>query len=281
MRCAWQAYINLLPLKFREDVDRLGKNTLQELRLRLNAPPELVLQNGSQWLNDPVTRDDLSYCINAASRYSPWSAQTSVNGYITAPGGHRLGLCGEATMHGGEMRGISKPTSICMRVARDIFGISKNAAEISGSILIIGKPGTGKTTLLRDLIRQKSEFGDGCVAVVDERCEIFPYAQEQLCFPAGKRTDILSGCTKAHGIDAVLRNMNPALIAVDEITASEDCDALIHAGWCGVRLLATAHAEDLTDLYARPVYKPIIQSGLFETVIVLQADKTWRIERIA
>lgn len=280
MKCAWQAYINLLPIRMRQDVDRLGKDTLQELRLRLNAPPELIKQQGSQWLDHSVTRDDLLYCINAASRYSPWAASSAANGYITAPGGHRMGLCGEATMIDGSMTGITTPTSVCLRVARDFPGIAERAARIKGSILILGKPGSGKTTLLRDLIRQKSEQGGGSVCVVDERGELFPYAQEQLCFAPGRRTDILTGCTKPRGIEAVLRNMNPSIIAVDEITAPGDCDALIQAGWCGVKLLATAHAEDLHDLYTRPVYKPIIKTGLFETVIILQSDKSWRMERI-
>ena len=78
----------------------------------------------------------------------------------------------------------------------------------------------------------------------------------------------------------VLRTMNPAIIAVDEITAAEDCDALIHAGWCGVQFLATVHAGNRKDLYSRPVYKPLIKSGLFENLIILQPDQSWRIERM-
>jgi stage III sporulation protein AA len=265
----------------RSEVDRLGKETLQELRLRLNSPSELLTPKGSQWINDITVMDDLLYCINAASRYSPWAARTSASGYITAPGGHRLGLCGDATVIDGEMRGITKPTSICLRVARDFCGIAKNAAKIHGSILILGKPGNGKTTLLRDLIRQKSEQGSGSVAVVDERGELFPHTNDEICFPTGRRTDILTGCPKPAGIESVLRNMSPSIIAVDEITAQEDCDALIQAGWCGVTLLATAHAESKKDLYSRPVYKPIINSGLFETLLILQPDKSWRMERMA
>ena len=280
MRCAWQAYLNLLPIRMRYEVDKLGKDTLQELRLRLDLPPELITSEGSKWLNDPTTQDDLSFCINAASKYSPWSARSTSYGYITAAGGHRIGLCGEATIINGQMSGITRPTSLCLRVARDFDGISNGAENIKGSVLILGKPGSGKTTLLRDLIRQRSEQGSGSIAVVDERGELFPYAQNQSCFPIGKRTDILSGCPKQYGIELVLRNMSPTIIAVDEITAEADCDALIKAGWCGVTLLATAHAENLADLYTRTVYKPIIRSRLFQTVLILQPDKSWRMERV-
>ncbi len=280
MKCAWQAYLSLLPIRFRQDVDKLGKETLQETRLRLNAPLELITSNGSIWLEQNVCMDDLSFCINAASRYSPWSAATVAKGYITAPGGHRLGLCGESTVINGKMTGIRGPTSLCLRVARDFSGIAEKASRIQGSILIIGCPGSGKTTLLRDLIRQKSNQGTGCIGVVDERGEIFPYTQDQMCFPVGKQTDVITGCSKADGIDAILRNMGPKVIAVDEITAQEDCDALLKAGWCGVDLIATAHAGSRDDLFERPVYKPILKSRLFETVIILQADKSWRAERI-
>lgn len=280
MRCAWQAFINLLPVWMRQSVDMYGKENLQELRLRLHMPPELVTGKGSQFLERTVEGDDLRFVVNVASRYSPWAATTAAQGYITAPGGHRIGLCGAAVVSGGTMSGIREPSSLCLRVARDFPNLSGDLAKLSGSVLIIGRPGSGKTTLLRDLIRQRSESGCGSIAVVDEREEIFPQWHNQVCFPPGKRTDILSGCTKAHGVETVLRSMGPETIAVDEITAAEDCQALLHAGWCGVRLLATAHAGGRRDLYQRPVYRPIIESRLFDTVVVLQQDKSWRTERM-
>lgn len=280
MRCAWQAYINLLPMWMRQQVDKLGRDSLQELRLRLGQPPELVTGTGSLWLEQQVTKEDIVFSINIASRYSPWTAATSSQGYITAPGGHRIGLCGQATVNDHTMTGIASPTSICIRVARDFPGIARQAAGIGSSILVLGRPGSGKTTLLRDLIRCKSDSQQGSIAVVDERGELFPIAQDKMCFPPGKRTDILSGCRKTNGIDLVLRSMGPRYIAVDEITAKDDCEALLHAGWCGVDLLATAHASNKHDLYARPVYKPIIDSRLFQTLLILQPDKSWKAERM-
>lgn len=280
MRCAWQAFINLLPVWMRQGVDMYGKEYLQELRLRLHMPPELITANGSQMLEREVEAEDLRFVVNVASRYSPWAATTAAQGYITAPGGHRIGLCGSAVVTNGVMSGIREPSSLCLRVARDFVGFSGELVKLSGSVLIIGSPGSGKTTLLRDLIRQRSDSGCGSIAVVDEREEIFPQWHNQICFPTGKRTDIISGCTKAHGIEIVLRSMGPDTIAVDEITASDDCQALLHAGWCGVRLLATAHAGSCGDLRQRPVYRPIIESRLFETVVVLHRDKSWRIERM-
>ena len=277
MKCAWQAFINLLPVWMRENVDKQGKETLQELRLRINKPPELILCNGTVLLDRIVSIEDLRFCINIASRYSPWTASTASCGYITAPGGHRIGLCGKAVTTDGNISGINELHSLCIRVARDISGIASKAVSEIGSTLIIGRPGSGKTTLLRDLIRLRSE--SSCVAVVDEREEIFPFAHNQPCFQLGRHTDILSGCSKAKGIDIVLRNMSPDIIAVDEITAQEDCEALLHAGWCGVKLLATAHAGSRDDLYHRPIYRPIIESGIFDSLLILEKDKSWHMER--
>lgn len=280
MKCEWQAFINIIPIWMREHVDKLGKDTLRELRLRLNLPPELITHSGSVWLNRSVTRADIDFCINVASKYSPWAATTSANGYITAPGGHRLGICGVAITQDSMVRGIKEPTSVSVRVARDFPGLAENIGRSNESLLILGKPGSGKTTLLRDLVRQKSDRDRCLVSVIDERQELFPTVNEKHCFYPGKRTDIISGCTKASGIDTAIRCMTPEIVAVDEITAREDCEAMICAGWCGVKVLATAHAGTRADLFHRPVYKPVIESGLFDILLFLHDDNSWHVERM-
>lgn len=280
MICAWQAFIDLLPVWMRESVDKHGRDSLQELRLRAGLPPELVCAENNIQLERCVTEYDLQFCINTASKYSPWTASTAADGYITAPGGHRIGICGKVVNVNGIVSTIKKPTSLCLRVARDFPGIASKTSEFIGSVLIIGCPGSGKTTLLRDMIRQRANIGHGSISVVDEREEIFPYSQGTGIFDCGKRTDILSGCNKAHGIISVLRSMSPITIAVDEITAEEDCKALLHAGWCGVNLLATAHASCKSDLLTRTIYRPIIDSKLFDTLLIMNRDKSWTAERL-
>ena len=276
MRCAWKELLSILPLWLRQEMGQKEQDNLQEIRLRINAPPELITSEGTRWLARTISRDDLSQCVNNASRYSPWNAATIAQGYITAPGGHRIGLCGEAVCRNGLMTGIRDVTSLCIRVARDFQGAAKLAANYSGSILILGAPGWGKTTLLRDLIRQLSDKGEH-VAVVDERGELFPKDSD---FPQGKCTDVLTGCGKAEGIEAALRTMGPSCIAVYEITAKADCESLIRAGWCGVRLLATAHAGSLWEFRSRQVYRPLAESGLFSTALVMNPDKSWIRERM-
>lgn len=273
MICAWDALLGILPQWIREDVDKLGRETMQELRLRINAPPEMVLNMHSMFLKRTVSREDISFIVNTASRYSPWMTASIAKGYLTAPGGHRIGLCGEVVCKEGSVSGIREVTSLNIRIARDFPGIGTGVLSAKGSVLILGPPGWGKTTLLRDMIRQLSEHE--CVAVVDERSELFPCG-----LPRGKRMDILTGAGKAQGMEMVLRSMGPKWIAVDEITASEDCDAILGAYGCGVRLIASAHGSSVEDFCKRPMYKPLVQNGIFETVYVMLPDKSFRRERM-
>lgn len=273
MMCAWKELLSILPVRLRREVDSIGKDTMQELRLRINAPPELVLPDKISWLSGNVTKEELDFIVNAASRYSPWSSSSAAQGYITAPGGHRIGMCGEAVCRNGMMEGIREIRFLCIRVARDFPGIGNGVECFNGSILVLGAPGWGKTTLLRDLIRKIAE--EEKVSVVDERGELFPEG-----FIRGKRTDILTGCPKHIGIDIVLRTMGPNCIAVDEITAERDCIALMQAADCGVRLLATAHASSLQEFYSRTIYHPLVSNKVFETIVILRRDKSYKVERM-
>ena len=273
MRCEWDSLLKILPSRFRTEVDSLGKQQLQELRLRINAPPELILGRKVLWLQQLVTKNDIDFCINIASQYSPWATATMTQGFLTAPGGHRIGLCGDAVVTEGKLVSLRQIRSLNIRVARDIPGVGQQDAAALGSILCIGPPGSGKTTLLRDLARQISRTET--VAVLDERGELFPTG-----FSLGKRMDVLTLCPKTTGIEMLLRTMGPAYIAMDEITAQEDTSALLHAVGCGVQLLATAHATSIQDLRKRLIYQPLIEQEIFQTVFVLSRDQHYRIERM-
>lgn len=268
MTCAWTEFLALLPPWLRPEVDKSGRETLRELRLRLGEGPELV-GGTSRFLSRKVNREDLTYVLNGASRYSPWAAASVAEGYLTIPGGHRMGLCGEVVVKDGIVTALRTCTSVCIRVARDFPGLAQKAAGLEGSILILGAPGSGKTTLLRDLIRQRSR--KMAVGVVDERGELFPEGT----FFAGERTDVLSGCPKPLGLDRLLRTMGPKCIAVDEITSREDCQGLLRAGWCGVSLMATAHAAGKRDLLTRPVYGPLVETHLFDHILTVLPDQRW------
>ena len=270
---SWQSFLEVLPPWMREPVDRLGRDSLSQLRLRLGQPPRLEFFQGTWLLSRSVTEGDLEHCINAASRYSPWSQDSARQGYLSVEGGHRIGVCGRTVVKNGQVTGFQAVTSLCLRVARDKKGLVGPECADWGSILIIGAPGWGKTTLLREICRELAM--EHSVGVVDERGELFPKG-----FSRGRGLDVLSGCGKEIGMEMVLRTMAPDYIAVDEITAKADALALRQAVGCGVGLLATAHAENFTDLSARPCYRGLTEKGIFDTVLVLRRDKTYHRERM-
>ena len=273
MICRWNDLLAVLPEWMVHDIDRYGKDDLQEVRMRLNASTELIMKGGSRWINRKVLQKDIEHCLNCACEYSPWAASTIAKGYITVKGGHRIGICGEATYINGAITGIKNVSSLCIRIARDFPGISQYCFPIEGSVLVLGGPGNGKTTLLRDLCRRISEHST--VAVVDEREELFPEGIQR-----GRKMDVLTGIRKYEGIEMMLRTMGPAYIAVDEITNSQDCASLLEANGCGVRLLATAHAGSLEDYRRRKPYTPLVEQKVFQTVILLSRDKSYRMEKL-
>lgn len=270
MICAWSELLAILPPWLRSSVSQY-QDSLLEIRLRLNCPPELITSKKNIWLSHVVETADLNFCFNTASRYSPWSAATSAEGFITAPGGHRIGLCGEAVIKDHQLSGIRSIQSVCIRVARDMVGIASDICASTESILILGAPGWGKTTLLRDLSRKLAQ--EHTVCIVDERQELFPTGYQR-----GKRMDVLLGCPKTSGIEILLRTMGPEVIAVDEITSSEDCQAVLHAFGCGVRLIATAHASSMKDYLQRAVYASLRENHVFQFFLILHPDKSFHTE---
>ncbi len=273
MNCAWKELMAILPPKLRTQIGQTYSSSLQEIRLRIGSPPELVTANGIHFLSGSTTADEISFIVNTASRYSPWSASSMSKGYITSQGGHRIGICGDAVMDNGAMKGFQTIRYLCIRIARNFEGISDPIGSPFGSILILGAPGWGKTTLLRDLIRNVAKSKH--ISVVDERGELFPPG-----FSTGIHTDILSNCPKNVGIEMVLRTMGPDYIAVDEVTAQSDCEALLNAAHCGVNLLATVHATSFQDLNNRKLYQNLLNEKVFSTYVIMFRDKSWKVERV-
>ena len=288
---AYEQAAQVLPVRLRREAMSLPQGEqgrAEELRLRLGWPMTVLLPEGERPLGGPpVEGRELEQLLEIASRASVHAALPQLRrGYLTVEGGHRVGLCGTADLRDGEIHSLRTLSSASVRVARQMRGASGPVLDrlcpggVLADTLILSPPGLGKTTLLRDLIRRVSE-GEGCrplrVALADERGEVAALYDGVPQLEVGRRTDVAEGCPKAQGLMLLLRAMNPQVLAVDEITAPEDVAALVSAAGCGVTLLATAHGAGRADLLRRPVYRPLLEGGLFRYLVRIRREGTRRI----
>ena len=260
----------------------LREETCEELRFRLGRQVVACCATGTVGLKIQTTREMLEGLLARATQQSAYATQEMLRcGFVTLPGGHRLGLCGTAVVQNGEIRTLREISSVNLRIARELPGIGAQCANWLWthpfSTLLVGPPASGKTTLLRDLIRLLSRRQRVCV--VDERMELAGCVDGRAQFDLGENTDVLCAAPKEAGITLLLRAMNPQWIAVDEISAENDVRTILRASHCGVKLLATAHAASRQELFSRPLYRQLMEADVFQNLFLVSADHTVRIER--
>lgn len=271
--------MNILPEKIAQVCDSLGDRIpIYELRLRAGKPLIIDTSKGEYVDKYIVTVRDIKETLDRISKYSLYAYENELkDGYITIAGGNRVGICGRTVCNIDRIVTIKNISSLNVRYARQIIGCSNkympiiyDSDNIIHHTLIISAPGRGKTTLLRDIIRNLSNGFDGRrgvnVSVVDERSEIAAMCEGICQNDVGIRTDVLDACPKAEGILILLRTMNPRVIAVDEIGGIEDIKAVNYAMKCGCSIIATVHAIS---------YDEIMQKKLdfFERYIFLQSGE--------
>ena len=270
--------IQLLPDEHRMQVRKLKSVRPNEFRMVVGQPMLMRFGDREVWLQPEITASMIEMLVLRACRQSVYAHKETISqGFIILDGGHRMGISGVGVLQNGLLQNITQISSVVIRVANAVVGFAEQLSSmLSGSALVIGPPCSGKTTLLRDITRQLSDEQKFRVSLVDERGEVAAALNGVPQLYVGKRTDVLSRVPKAHGIMMMLRTMNPQWMVVDEITLPEDIRAMEQASYCGVKLLASAHADCQEDLYRRPLYRNLMEVGLFRMIIQLDTDRTYK-----
>lgn len=267
----------------------LDYENLYEIRLRAGRPlflcyagREIFLhrQDGLPYL---VTEQDLKESLEYISGYSLYAHEEEIKeGYISIQGGHRVGITGKVILDDNKITGMKYISGMNVRFAHQIIGCADECMKYirkDGKIchtLIVSPPRCGKTTLLRDMIRQISNGSEKeaglTVGVVDERSELAGCYQGVPQNDLGMRADILDACPKAKGMQMLVRTMSPSVVAVDELGKEEDFRAVESVIYCGCTLLATAHGDSYEDILRQPFFRRLREMQVFERYIILEKN---------
>lgn len=254
-------------------------NHVQEIRLRINQNVHIRFKNQNIEIPRKVSQKDIREVMEFVSSYSIHAYENELRqGFITIEGGHRVGIAGQVLAEKGNVKNMKHISSINIRISHEVkhcadkiipYVVQNNRIYHT---LIISPPRCGKTTLLRDLIRQISN-GNANVGVVDERSELAGCYQGIPQNDLGCRTDVLDACPKKEGMLMLIRSMSPDVIAVDEIGGMEEVDVMKYAMHCGVKMLATIHGESMEEIRKKPLFEQLVKERCFERYIVLKTGK--------
>lgn len=281
----------ILPLRIRQavmNIDRSELKEIQEIRLRRSKPlcvtalgKEYALTTDSRLVNDAraaliVSEEEVTSAYRAALDNSIHSHAADIRqGFITAAGGCRVGFSGTAVTGSegrGTLLGVKDISSLNIRIAREILGCAEGIydrfmKDEPASLLIAGTPGSGKTTVLRDLCRLLGQSAK--IAVIDERNELAAVKNGCANCDVGLHSDVFTSYSKRDAIEIALRTMSPDVLVCDEIGSKNELEAFALALDSGVKIVASCHASCVSEVRRRPAVSRLIKLGAFDSCAVL------------
>jgi stage III sporulation protein SpoIIIAA len=244
-----EAFLKILPRDIQEKLEELDNfDNLIEVVLDLGRYPEARFSDKTVFLrNEPITKKEIDFVVSSVGVFDR---------------DNRAGI--ERTLHRisairnrrGEIIGLT------CRVGRAIYGTIdpiKDIIESDKSILILGKPGVGKTTLLREAARVLSVEQNKRVIIVDTSNEIA--GDGDIPHPGigrARRMQVPFGKAQEDVMIEAVENHFPEVIIIDEIGRTEEAKACRTIAERGVRLIGTAHGTNIENLLVNPTLQDLI-----------------------
>ena len=244
-----ESLIGTVPPHIRELLlEREDVNELLEVVLDLGREPEARFLSESLVISDQeITQSDIDYVIENVSSFGE---------------DNRAGI--ERTLHRiSAIRNRSgKVVGLTLRVGRAVYGTIRIIEDLvlSGkSVLLLGKPGVGKTTMLREIARVLADDALKRVIIVDTSNEIagdgdIPHPGIGRARRMQVRSPALQHAVMIEGVE----NHMPEVIVIDEIGIEADADAARTIAERGVQLVATAHGNTLDNLIMNPTLSDLV-----------------------
>lgn len=229
---------------------------LRELRVRDGCPVKLNAAGHWYYIADNgafVTSSRLAFAVGKvcdgivkkACASSIYAYEKSLaNGYFTLDDGVRIGVCGH--LFGADKPVFRQYTSLCFRIPHNVNCVNDDTLQscLDNNTVIIGAPGSGKTTYLRDIaVKLGVKYN---VLVADERGELF---YDDNLMRSGN-CDVLKWCDKRYAFEIGARSMSPQYFICDELSES-DAVFVRSCASSGIKLICSAHAANDTDFQSR------------------------------
>lgn len=282
--------ISVLPHRIKNTVYEacVSDKNICEVRLRINQPALLVAPTKKYFIGENsiitscnnavfITKQEIEECFNKLCHYSVYSYKDCINsGFITLDG-CRVGICGNAVIKDGEIYSVNNISSLNFRLAKQVKTSAAQLlqtiyTDLFESVIIIGSPSSGKTTLLREICRLiSSGYNNDYLkcAVIDEREEIAAVSDGVNGFDVGINTDVLSAYPKKEGIIIALRTLSPEVIFLDEIGSVKEARCITEGLNSGVKFVCTLHANNFEEAQKREQCRLLFESGFFKWAVCL------------
>lgn len=223
-------------------------HALTEIVMDLGRPPEARFPDAIDYLSDePVQREDIEHVVQRVGVFGP---------------DNRAGIARTLHRISGIRNRRGEIIGITCRVGRAVFGtldLVEDIVALDQSVLFVGRPGIGKTTMLREFARVLADDWGKRVIIVDTSNEIG--GDGDIPHPSigrARRMQVPFGARQADVMIEAVENHMPEVIVIDEIGTQAEAEAARTIAERGVRLIGTAHGNTLENLVLNPTLSDLV-----------------------